>query len=156
MLVIGIAGGSGSGKSTFSREVCKGLHDADLAVIHHDSFYKPLDHMTVEERGKQNFDHPNSLDTAMMVTTIKALKRGERVEIPHYDFNLHTRKPETTMLSPPTVLLVEGILIFTEPEARELFDMRIFIDTDDDDRLSRRIRRDMNERGRSLDSILNQ
>lgn len=155
-LVIGIAGGSGSGKSTFADLVCANLEDAELRIIRHDSYYKPLAHLSLEERAKVNFDHPASLDTAMLVNDIRRLLAGETIQVPEYDFSLHTRKPGSTPLSPPTVLIVEGILIFAEPELRDLFHMKIFVDTDDDDRLIRRIRRDMLERGRDLENILHQ
>jgi len=156
MLIIGIAGGSGSGKSTFADLVVSNLDDADLAVIRHDSFYKPLGHLSLEERKRANFDHPDSLDTALMIDAIKRLQRGESVHIPDYDFSLHTRKATSHLLKPPAVLIVEGILIFGDKKLRDLFDMKVFIDTDDDDRLMRRVKRDINERGRDLDSVLNQ
>lgn len=156
MLIIGIAGGSGSGKSTFADLVVSNLDDADLAVIRHDSFYKPLDHMPLDERTKVNFDHPDSLDTPLMIRAIKSLQAGQAVHVPDYDFNLHTRKQSSHLLKPPAVLIVEGILIFGDKKLRDLFDMKVFIDTDDDDRLMRRVLRDINERGRELNSVLTQ
>ncbi len=155
-VVIGIAGGSGSGKTTFADLVRANLDDADLAVIRHDSYYRPLDHMPVEERQKVNFDHPASLDTAMMAQDIANLLAGRTVQVPEYDFALHTRKETRRGVSPPAVLIVEGILIFSDRALRDLFHMKIFIDTDDDDRLIRRIRRDITERGRDLENILAQ
>ncbi|MDJ0839901.1 MAG: uridine kinase [Acidobacteriota bacterium] len=156
MIVIGIAGGSGSGKSTFADLALVNLDDTDLAVIRHDSFYKPLDHLTLEERKQVNFDHPDSLDTPLLVEMIDRLKAGKTARIPEYDYALHTRKSEFTELEAPLVLIVEGILIFSDAELRAQFDMKVFIDTDDDDRLMRRIRRDISERGRSLDGVLEQ
>ena len=153
---IGIAGGSGSGKSTFADLVRANLHDADLAVIRHDSFYRPLIHMSLEERKQVNFDHPASLDTPLLIQALKTLHENRPVQIPEYDFNLHTRKPTSQLIQPPAVVIVEGILIFSDRELRALFDMKIFIDTDDDDRLIRRIRRDIEERGRSLNGVLAQ
>lgn len=156
VVVIGIAGGSGSGKSTFSDLVISNLEGSDLAVLRHDSYYKPLDHMDVEERKTVNFDHPASLDTPMMIRDIRALKAGVPIQAPDYDFALHTRKATTTHINPPAVLIVEGILIFSDPELRDLFDMKVFIDIDDDDRLMRRLLRDIKERGRSLDDVIEQ
>lgn len=155
-LVIGIAGGSGSGKSTFAELVRSNLDNTELRVIRHDSYYRPLNHMSLEERAQVNFDHPSSLDTPMMVDHVSRLLKGETIEVPEYDFSLHTRKPESKTMKPPAVLIVEGILIFSEKELRNLFDMKVFIDTDDDDRLMRRINRDIKERGRDLDSVLAQ
>lgn len=155
-LVIGIAGGSGSGKSTFADLVRANLDDADLAVIRHDSYYKPLDHLSLDQRKQVNFDHPDSLDTNMMVEDIRRLVSGETIQVPDYDFALHTRKETSTEMAPPAVLIVEGILIFSDKNLRSLFDMKVFIDTDDDDRLIRRIRRDIHERGRELINVLNQ
>jgi len=156
VIVIGIAGGSGSGKSTFADTVCANLHDADLAVVRHDAFYKPLDHLSLEARRRVNFDHPDSLDTSLLIETLTALKAGRSVHIPRYDFNLHTRIEGFEPLAPPRVLILEGILIFADAALREQIDMKVFIDTDDDDRLIRRINRDINERGRTLEDVLEQ
>lgn len=156
LVVIGIAGGSGSGKSTFADLVRAGLDDADLAIIRHDAYYRPLDHLTLDERKKINFDHPASLDTERMIEDIKHLRNGETVAVPQYDFSLYTRKSQVTELAPPSVLIVEGILIFSEPKLRDQFDMKVFIDTDDDDRLIRRLNRDIGERSRTLTEVLSQ
>lgn len=156
LVIIGIAGGSGSGKSTFADLVRANLHDASLTVIRHDSYYLPLDHLSLEERKAVNFDHPNSLDTPRLIQDLQTLKAGNPVKIPEYDFNLHTRKTTSQEIHPPTVLIVEGILIYVDRALRSLFDMMIFIDTDDDDRLIRRIRRDRQERGRDIEDILRQ
>lgn len=155
-LVIGIAGGSGSGKSTFADLVRANLEDAELAVMRHDSYYKPLGHLSVMERSKVNFDHPASLDTALMTDEIRKLLRGETIRVPEYDFNLHTRKSSFKEIRPPSVLILEGILIYSDKALRDLCDMKVFIDTDDDDRLMRRIKRDIQERGRELNSVLSQ
>ena len=155
-VIIGIAGGSGSGKSTFADLVRANLHDADLAVIRHDAYYRPLDHLPLEQRRMINFDHPASLDTPMLIEALKELRAQKPVFVPDYDFNLYTRKETSQKVSVPSVLIVEGILIFADAGLRELFDMKVFIDTDDDDRLIRRINRDIHERGRSLTSVLNQ
>ena len=155
-VVIGIAGGSGSGKSTFADLVRANLHDADLQVIRHDSYYRPLENLSLEERQRVNFDHPQSLDTAMMVSELKALMAGQTIRVPEYDFNLHTRKTTFRTVEPPSVLIVEGILIFSDFALRALFDMKVFIDTDDDDRLIRRLKRDIHSRGRTLEQVLRQ
>jgi uridine kinase len=156
MIVIGIAGGSGSGKSTFAELVRANLEDTDLSVIHHDSFYHPLDHLSIAARSAVNFDHPASLDTPLLIEVLDGLRAGAVAEIPQYDFTHHTRLPTSTVMTPPTVLIVEGILIFADAELRRRFDMKVFVDTDDDERLMRRIRRDISERGRSLDAVLRQ
>jgi len=156
MLIIGIAGGSGSGKTTFAEKVRDNLHDADLGLIKHDSYYKPLDHLSFEERKKTNFDHPDSLDTDRLIEDLSKLRAGKSIQVPVYDFNNHTRTKDVEHLDPPRVVIVEGILIFVSVRLRDLFDMKIFIDTDADDRLMRRIKRDMVERGRKLEGILDQ
>lgn len=156
MVVIGIAGGSGSGKTTFADLVRAGLDDADLAIIRHDAYYRPLDHLSLEERKQVNFDHPASLDTEGMIHDIQRLRAGETIAVPQYDFGLYTRKSQVTELAPPSVLIVEGILIFSEPSLRDEFDMKVFIDTDDDDRLIRRLNRDIGERSRTLTEVLSQ
>jgi len=156
MIVIGIAGGSGSGKSTFADLVRANLDDTPLGVLRHDSFYRQLDHLPAEKRRLVNFDHPDSLDTPLMIEAIDQLKDGHSARIPEYDFARNTRKATYTLLQPPSVLLVEGILIFSDQELRARFDMKVFIDTDDDDRLMRRIMRDMEERSRGLKSVLDQ
>ncbi|CAM2064617.1 uridine kinase [Sulfidibacter corallicola] len=156
LVVIGIAGGSGSGKSTFADLVLANLDDADLAVIRHDAYYRPLDHLSLAERKKVNFDHPDSLDTDRLIRDLSTLRSGQAVDIPEYDFNQYTRKSTVQRLELPSVLIVEGILIFGEARLRELLDMKVFIDTDDDDRLIRRLRRDISERGRTLEEVLHQ
>lgn len=155
-MAIGVAGGSGSGKSTFTVLLTENLHDASIQVIKYDSYYRPLDHLTVEERARVNFDHPDALDTEQLIADILKLKSGHAVHVPEYDFNLHTRKKEARYLEPPTVLIVEGILTLADARLRDVFDMKIFIDTDPDDRLIRRIKRDIQERGRSVNNVIHQ
>lgn len=156
MIVIGIAGGSGSGKSTFADLVGKNLNETDLTVLRHDSFYRPLDHLSLEERKGINFDHPDSMDTPLMIECIDRLRDGKPARIPEYDYANHTRKSSFIEANPTAILIVEGILIFADAALRARFDIKIFIDTDGDDRLMRRIERDIKERGRSLDGVLEQ
>ena len=156
MFVIGIAGGTGSGKTTFTDTIVNEFRD-DVAVIHHDNYYSVLDHLTYEERCKVNYDHPDSFDTGLMIEHIKKLRAGETVEEPVYDFTVHNRdKSKTITLEPKKILIIDGILVLENKELCDLMDMKIFVDTDADIRLGRRILRDMNERGRSLESVLTQ
>jgi len=156
IIIIGIAGGSGSGKTTLSRAIYDKFGESSISYIAHDSYYKDLRHLTMEEREKQNFDHPDSLDTALMIEHLKALREGKSVEIPTYDFATHSRQVETEFLESKSVVLVEGILIFSDPELVKLLDIRIFVDTDDDIRFIRRLKRDTSERGRSVESVIDQ
>lgn len=156
MFVIGIAGGTGSGKTTFTETVVKKFKDY-VTVIHHDNYYKALDELSYEERCKVNYDHPDSFDTELMIEHIKKLKAGEPIEEPVYDYTVHNRdKTKTITLEPTKVLIIDGILILENKKLCDLMDMKLFVDTDADIRLGRRILRDMNERGRSLESILTQ
>lgn len=155
-LVIGVAGGSGSGKTTVVNYLCAEFSSDDILRIEHDSYYRELNHLPFEKRVKQNFDHPASLETELMIRHIEALLEGYPVEVPVYDFELHTRKEETITATPSDVILIDGILIFSEPKLLELMDVKIFVDTDDDVRLLRRLQRDIEERGRSLESVLSQ
>lgn len=156
MYVIGIAGGTGSGKTTFTENLVQMFKD-DVTVIHHDNYYKVQDHLTYEERCKTNYDHPDSFDTSLMIEHIKMLKNGESVEEPVYDYTVHNRDKEKSIILKPTkILILDGILILENKELCELMDLKIFVDTDADIRLGRRILRDMNERGRSIDSVLTQ
>ena len=154
-LMIGIAGGSGSGKSTLTKRLQEIFGD-DVTVIKHDDYYKALDDMPFEERCKQNYDHPDAYDTPLMIEHLKELKAGRAVECPVYDFKVHNRSDRIRKVEPTHVIVVDGILIFAEPELRRLFDIKLFVDTDADVRVLRRIRRDAEERGRSLDSVINQ
>lgn len=155
-LIIGVAGGSGSGKTTVVNFICQEFAKDNILRIEHDSYYRELDHLPFEERIKQNFDHPASLETELMIRHTKALMEGYPVEVPVYDFEKHTRKEETISAKPSKVILIDGILIFSEPELRELMDVKIYVDTDDDVRLLRRLQRDIEERGRSVESVLHQ
>lgn len=156
MFVIGIAGGTGSGKTTFTETVVEKFKDY-VTVIHHDNYYKALDELSYEERCKVNYDHPDSFDTELMIEHIKKLKAGEPIEEPVYDYTVHNRdKTKTITLKPTKVLIIDGILILENKKLCDLMDMKLFVDTDADIRLGRRILRDMNERGRSLESILTQ
>jgi len=156
IIVIGIAGGSGSGKTTLAKAIYETIGEENITFISHDSYYKDLSHLTEEERAKQNFDHPDSLDTALLVKDIIALKNRQSIAVPSYDYTTHSRVPGTTTAAPRPVVLVEGILIFSDSSLYDLMDVRIFVDTDDDIRLIRRIQRDTVERGRSLTGIINQ
>lgn len=153
---IAVAGGTGSGKTTVSRRIWEAVGRERIAYLQHDNYYKDQSHLTPEERARTNYDHPDSLETSLMVRHLRELRAGRPVDIPVYDFSVHNRSKETLRVNPAKVILVEGILIFAEPALRELMDMRIFVDTDADIRFIRRLRRDMVERGRSLDSIVQQ
>lgn len=155
-VVIGIAGGSGSGKSTVLQRVVERFGPARIAVLDHDSYYRDLGHLPLDVRKAFNFDHPDALETDLMRAHLDALLRGEVVQKPIYDFNDHTREPETQPIGPRPVIIVEGILVLAEPLLLERMDIKIYVDTDDDIRLMRRVRRDMEERGRSITSILDQ
>ena len=154
-IVIGIAGGTGSGKSTIIKKIKEQFNDA-VTILSHDYYYKAHDDLTYEERTKLNYDHPNAFDTDLMVEHIKALKRGEFVERPSYDFSVHNRRKETVTVVPSKVIIVEGILIFENIELLDMFDIKVFVDTDADVRIIRRILRDVKERGRTLESVINQ
>ena len=153
--VIGIAGGTASGKTTIVNKL-KDFFGDDFELISHDSYYKAHDDMPYEERAKLNYDHPSSFDTDRMIDDIKALKRGETVYIPVYDFSIHNRTEKTVKVEPKRVIMIEGILIFENKELRDLMDIKIFVDTDADERLMRRIIRDMKYRGRTIESIITQ
>jgi uridine kinase len=155
--VIGVSGGTGSGKTTVSRSIQATVGPEHIAYLEHDSYYNDHSHLPMEERERGNYDHPDSLDTALLVRHIHALSHWEAVDVPIYDFATHTRsRTKTHLVLPAPVILVEGILIFAEKALRELMDMRIYVDTDADIRFIRRLKRDVEERGRTLDSIVNQ
>ena len=154
--VIGVAGGSGSGKTTVSTRIRNIVGSEHIAYIQHDYYYRDSSHLSLEERAKSNYDHPDSLETPLMVEHLQTLRSGNDVDVPIYNFATHRRMEETRRLQSSKIILVEGILIFVEPELRRLMDMRIFVDTDADLRFIRRLKRDINERGRSLDSVIHQ
>lgn len=154
--LIGIAGGTGSGKTTVARRIFDSLQLNAAVFIDHDAYYRDLAHLPVEERAAVNFDHPDSLDNDLLVRQLKELLEGRAIDKPVYDFARHTRAAESVRVEPRDVILVDGILLFAEPRLRELFDLRIFVDTDADVRFIRRLRRDTEERGRSLDSVIEQ
>ena len=154
-MIIGIAGGTGSGKTTLTERL-KAEFQGDVSVLYHDNYYKSHSDMTYEERAKLNYDHPDAFETERMIADLQALRRGEAVECPVYDYTVHDRSPQTLVVQPTKVILVEGILIFAEPELRALMDIKIFVDTGADVRILRRIMRDVKKRGRSLDSVVQQ
>lgn len=155
VLVIGIAGGSGSGKTTLTNRIVSQFAE-NVTVITHDNYYKAHDDMTYEERSRLNYDHPNAFDTELMITHLKMLKEGKEIECPTYDYTIHNRSKNTLTIKPGKVVIVEGILIFENKELCNQMDIRIFVDTDNDLRIIRRIRRDVLERARSLDSVISQ
>lgn len=155
-LVIAIAGGSGSGKTTVATEILKRVGSHRIAYLPHDAYYRDLKDLPRAQRDLVNFDHPNSLETSLMIEHIRKLKEWEIIELPVYDFTTHTRTNRTIRIEPQRVILVEGILIFAEPALRELFDVKIFVDTDPDLRLIRRLERDIRERGRTTESVIRQ
>ncbi len=155
VLVIGIAGGSGSGKTTLMRNLIDKFGDV-IAVLSHDNYYKRHDELSFEERSKLNYDEPGALDTSLMVYQLDQLRHGMAIDCPVYDFTQHNRSNQTVRIEPRQVIIVEGIMIFENAALRELMDIRIFVDTDADIRLCRRIKRDVNKRGRSLESVLKQ
>lgn len=154
-LIIGIAGGTGSGKTTITRKIAAVFGD-DVSIVYHDNYYKSNDDLTYEERVSLNYDHPDAFDTKLMIDQLDALQRGESVECPTYDFTLHTRAKETIEIKPARIIVVEGILVLSDPELCNRMDIKIFVDTDADVRILRRILRDVNERGRALDSVISQ
>ena len=155
ILVIGIAGGTGSGKTTFMNNLIAQFRD-DVTLLSHDNYYKRHDDLSYEERCKLNYDEPAALETDLMAVHLDQLRRGQAIDCPVYDFTQHNRSQETISIVPRKVIIVEGILIFENKELRDLMDIRIFVDTDADVRLCRRIARDVNERGRTLESVLSQ
>jgi uridine kinase len=155
-VTIGVAGGTGSGKTTVSNQILERVGQQHIAYLPHDAYYKDLSHLSAEERAQINFDHPDSLDTPLLIEHVKQLKQSQSVNIPIYDFSRHTRTEKTEFVSAQPIILVEGILIFSEPDLRQLFDIKIYVDTDADIRFIRRLKRDISERGRSADSVIEQ
>ncbi|EZL26269.1 TPA: uridine kinase [Streptococcus pyogenes ABC020038262] len=155
-IIIGVTGGSGGGKTSVSRAILDSFPNARIAMIQHDSYYKDQFHMSFEERVKTNYDHPLAFDTDFMIQQLKELLAGRPVDIPIYDYKKHTRSNTTFRQDPQDVIIVEGILVLEDERLRDLMDIKLFVDTDDDIRIIRRIKRDMMERGRSLESIIDQ
>ncbi len=154
-MLIGIAGGTGSGKSTFTNRIKKQFGD-DVTVIYHDNYYRRRDDIPFEERKKINYDHPDALETDMLIEHIKQLKAGKSVVCPVYDFSVHNRSDKTVVIKPSKVILVEGILVLQNPELCDLLDIKIFVEADADERILRRVLRDVEERGRDLRGIIDQ
>jgi len=155
-ILIGIAGGTGSGKTTVSREILRLINKKDISIIEQDSYYKDQSHLSFDERMKTNYDHPFAFDNKLLVSHLKQLLNSKSIEKPIYDFERHNRKKETILVEARKIIILEGILILAEKEIRDLLDIKVFVDTDSDVRIIRRIQRDIKERGRSLDSIIHQ
>lgn len=153
-ILIGITGGTGSGKSTVSKKIFKTVTEKDVVIIEQDSYYKDQSDLSYNERVKTNYDHPSAFDNELLVQHLKQLMAGEAIEKPIYDFELHNRKKETIRVEPKQIIILEGILILFEKEIRDLLDIKIFVDTDSDVRVIRRILRDIKDRGRTLDSVI--
>lgn len=155
-MIIGICGGTGSGKTTIARAIVDAVGRENVVLVEQDSYYRNLADMPLDERHQANFDHPDSIDSDMLVNHLIRLKQGLVVEMPLYDFKSHTRSDEIEIIRPKQVVIVEGILIFAEPRVLDLLDMRVYVDTPDDIRFIRRLRRDIAERGRTVDSVIDQ
>ena len=155
-LVVGIAGGTGSGKSTVTRAILESIPERNVAIIEQDCYYKDQSHLPAEERVNVNYDHPLAFDNGLLIEHVEKLIKGQAIEKPQYDFTVHNRKKQTLHVEPRDIILLEGILILDSPLLRELMDIKIFVDTDADVRIIRRIVRDMRDRGRSLESVINQ
>lgn len=154
--MIGLAGGSGSGKTTIAQSIVEAVGPDDVVLIQHDAYYRDQTHLPLEERAKVNYDHPDSLETDLLVEHLRVLLAGRAIERPVYDFTVHNRAAETVEVEPHPVILVEGILVLTEPDLRDLMDLKIYVDTDADLRIARRWERDIKERGRTFDSVRDQ
>ena len=155
-IVIAVAGGTASGKTTVAREIFERVGAEHIACIPHDAYYRDLSHLPPDQRARVNFDHPNSLETELLIQHLKELRAGQAVEIPVYDFTNHTRTKQTRRVEPAPVILVEGILVFVEPDLRDLFDVKLYVDSDADVRFIRRLRRDIEKRGRTVESVCEQ
>lgn len=155
-LLMGICGGTGSGKSTVAHEILKCLPEESIAIIEQDAYYKDQSNLTFEDRVKTNYDHPDAFDTALLVEHLTMLQNGQAIDKPKYDFSIHNRVKEVTKVEPKDLIILEGILILQEPEIRDLLDIKIYVDTDPDVRIIRRITRDIKERGRTFESVINQ
>ena len=155
-VIIGVAGGTGSGKTTVAKEILRRAGTPRIAFLQHDAYYKDLGNLPLAQRAMQNFDHPDALDNALLLAHLKALKASQPVEIPVYDFTTHTRTVETRGIEPQPVILLEGILLFADEALRKLMDVKIYVDTDSDIRFIRRLERDIKERGRTTESVVRQ
>jgi len=155
-VTIGVAGGTGSGKTTVSHQILARVGSKHIAYLAHDSYYRDIRHLPSDDRRRINYDHPESLETSLLVEHIKCLQSGQSVHVPVYDFSTDMRRDETILVEPQPIILIEGILIFSDRELRELLDIKIFVDTDADIRFIRRLKRDMEERQRSADSVIQQ
>lgn len=155
-MIIGICGGTGSGKTTVANRILESVSADEVVFIQQDLYYRDLKDMPLDYRGVANFDHPDAVDNELLINHLKKLRSGEPVELPIYDFRTHTRQADTTPISPRPIVIVEGILIFAEPRLLEQMDIKVFVDTPDDIRFIRRLRRDIAERGRTLDSVIEQ
>ena len=155
-LIVGIAGGTGSGKTTVARKLAAAMPPGRCVTIEHDAYYRDQSHLSREEREAINYDHPASLESPLLAEHLRALRGGRAIDVPIYDFATHTRRPDTRHVEPAPVVIVEGILVFAESSLREQMDIKIFVDTDPDIRLMRRIRRDLEQRGRTFQSVRDQ
>ena len=155
-VAIGVAGGTGSGKTTVATEILRRAGTDQISLIQHDAYYKDLSDLPMAQRAMQNFDHPDALDNALLISHLKELKAGRPVEVPVYDFTTHARTTQTLRVEPRRVILLEGILIFSDETLRRLMDVRIYVDTDADIRFIRRLKRDIAERGRTMESVIHQ
>ena len=154
--VIGVAGGSGSGKTTVVRRIVDSIGPEQVTLLQHDRYYRDRNDLRLEERAALNYDHPNSLETDLLVRHVRDLKKGKPVDVPTYDFTRHARLSETETFQPRRALIVEGILVFTDAALRDLMDIKVFVDTDSDTRFIRRLQRDVAERGRTMESVIDQ
>jgi uridine kinase len=155
-VVIGVAGGSGSGKTTVVRRIVESLGPDQVTVLEHDRYYRDRNDLRLEERAALNYDHPDALETDLLVEHVRELKAGHTIEVPLYDFTRHARRADTHTVAPRKAIIVEGILIFTDRPLRDLMDVKVFVDADADTRFIRRMKRDLAERGRSVDSVVEQ
>ena len=155
-LVIGIGGGSGSGKTTIAESIVEAIGHDDVTLIQHDAYYRDQTHLQVEERAKVNYDHPDSMESDLLVAHLRDLVAGKAIERPVYDFTIHSRAPETVRVEPKQAIIVEGILVLYESSLREVMDLKVYVDTDADLRIARRWERDIKDRGRTFDSVRDQ
>lgn len=155
-IVIGIAGGTGSGKSTLANKLLEKFGEEEVSILRHDNYYKANDDLEFSEREKLNYDHPDAFESELLCKHLRELKEGKAIEMPVYDFTIHSRSDKKVLVKPAPAIVVEGILIFSEPELRDLMDIKVFVDTDADVRVLRRIKRDVKKRERTLESVINQ